>query len=407
VFLLEHGIMSEVARAVSAPECPVGQPPPGHARAGAWPSSETQFRHLVELAPDGIVITDGEGRIVLVNSQTEALFGYSREELLHQPVEMLIPERFRDAHMGLRQGYAARPRTRPMGEGLELYGRRKNGEEFPVSISLSPIQNGAQTQVFCDIRDISYQHDAQRRIQELNDHLARQNAELKVLNQELEAFSYSVSHDLRAPLRAIDGFSRILLQENAAQLDAAGQDRLARVRRAAEHMGGLIDDLLKLSRVTRAGLQIQEVDLGALAAEVVDVLRRQEPERRVAFSTDVAMLARCDAKLARIALDNLLGNAWKFSAGRADAHIEFGRNEQGGETVYHVRDNGAGFDMAYVDKLFGAFQRLHDAHEFPGSGIGLATVQRVVHKHGGRIWAEAAVDRGACLYFTLAARGGT
>jgi light-regulated signal transduction histidine kinase (bacteriophytochrome) len=315
-----------------------------------------------------------------------------------------LPERFRAPHVGMRQDYAANPRTRPMGAGLDLAGRRKDGSEFPVSISLSPFRVGSERYVFSDIRDISEQRESQKRIQELNDSLAHHNAELKVINQELEAFSYSVSHDLRAPLRAIDGFSQILLKENAGQLDDKGLDRLSRVRRAAQHMGSLIDDLLKLSRVTRAELQFQPVNLSDLAAEAVEALRKLDPERAVAVDIAPNLYTRGDPKLLRIALDNLLGNAWKFTGKRDDARIDLG--VEAGETgpVYFARDNGAGFDMAYADKLFGAFQRLHDTGEFPGTGIGLATVQRIVHKHGGRIWAESAVDRGATFHFTLGAR---
>lgn len=362
---------------------------------------DDRYRALVESAPDAVVIADADGRVVLVNAQTETLFGYGRHELLGMPVEMLLPERFRAAHGGLRRGYAARPVTRPMGAGLDLYARRRDGGEFPVSVSLSPIRVGEGTYVYAAIRDISEQRAAERRIQELNASLARQNGELKAINQELEAFSYSVSHDLRAPLRAIDGFSQILLKENAVQLDDKGRDRLGRVRRAAQHMGELIDDLLKLSRVTRAELQVRPVDMSALAAEVMDALRRQTPERAVAVDIAPDLAAEGDAKLLRIALDNLLGNAWKFTGRRADARIEFGREDG---AVFFVRDNGAGFDMAYADKLFGAFQRLHDAGEFPGTGIGLATAQRVIHKHGGRIWAESAPDAGATFRFTLGAR---
>jgi len=362
---------------------------------------DDRYRDLVESAPDAVVIADADGRVVLVNAQTEALFGYGRHELLGMPVEMLLPERFRAGHAGQRKGYADRPVTRPMGAGLDLYARRRDGGEFPVSISLSPIRVGEGTYVYAAIRDISAQRAAERRIQELNASLARQNAELKAINQELEAFSYSVSHDLRAPLRAIDGFSQILLKENADQLDDKGRDRLGRVRRAAQHMGELIDDLLKLSRVTRAELQVQPVDVSALAAEVMDALRRQAPERAVTVDIAPDLSTEGDAKLLRIALDNLLGNAWKFTGKRVDARIEFGRDDG---AAFFVRDNGAGFDMAYADKLFGAFQRLHDAGEFPGTGIGLATAQRVIHKHGGRIWAESAPDAGATFRFTLGAR---
>lgn len=366
--------------------------------------SDARFHGLVESAPDAIVIADGTGFIVLVNAQTEALFGYPRQEMLGQPLELLLPERFRATHVGMRRGYTANPHTRPMGAGLDLAGRRKDGSEFPVSISLSPFRVGPDLYIFSDIRDISEQRETQQRIQELNDRLAHHNAELNAINQELEAFSYSVSHDLRAPLRAIDGFSQILLKENAVQLDEKGLDRLNRVRKAAQHMGNLIDDLLKLSRVTRSELQLQPVNLSDLATEVVEALRKLEPERAVAVNIAPNLYTRGDPKLLRIALDNLLGNAWKFTGKRDDARIELG--VEAGETgpAYFARDNGAGFDMAYADKLFGAFQRLHDTGEFPGTGIGLATVQRIVHKHGGRIWAESAVDAGATFHFTLGAR---
>ena len=241
--------------------------------------------------------------------------------------------------------------------------------------------------------------EAERAIRELNARLARHNAELEAVNRELEAFSYSVSHDLRAPLRAIDGFSRILQHDCADRLNDAGRGHLDRVRRAAQNMAALIDDLLKLSRVTRAELQWEETDLSAMAAEVIDELQGHEPERRVQISIQPGLVARGDRQLLRVALVNLLGNAWKFTRDKADAQITFGR---AGE-AYFVRDNGAGFDMAYVDKLFNAFQRLHDASQFPGTGIGLATVQRIIHKHGGRIWVEAIVDQGATFYFTLQA----
>jgi PAS domain S-box-containing protein len=364
-------------------------------------TSVAQFRGLVEYAPDAIVISDPDGRILLTNAQTEALFGYQREELYGQPVEILIPDRFRSRHSGLREGYTAAARTRPMGAGVDLYARRKDGSEFPVQISLSPIWFEDGLSIFSAIRDITLQHEAEQSIRNLNARLARQNAELQAVNQELEAFSYSVSHDLRAPLRAIDGFSGILLNEHGDSLDVNAHTLLQRVRRAAQHMGGLIDDLLRLSRVTRTDLQIQDVDLSTLATEVAEAQRLEAPERAVTFSCAPGLVVRGDAKLLRIALENLLGNAWKFTGARSDARIEFGRREENGVSVYFVTDNGAGFDMAYADKLFGAFQRLHDSHEFPGSGIGLATVQRIIHKHGGRIWADAAVDQGASFHFTL------
>lgn len=235
----------------------------------------------------------------------------------------------------------------------------------------------------------------------LEQRVAERTAQLESTNKELEAFSYSVSHDLRAPLRAIDGFSQMLLEDYAEQLDAAGRDSLQRVRTAAHRMGTLIDDMLKLSRVTRSDLKPEQVNLSALAQEIAQDLRRQDPERGVDFAITAELRAHGDPRLLRIAMQNLLENAWKFTRGRDHTRIAFGMVQHEGEPAYFVRDNGAGFDMAYASKLFGAFQRLHDAREFPGTGIGLATVQRVIHRHGGRIWAEGAVGQGATFYFTL------
>ncbi len=242
-------------------------------------------------------------------------------------------------------------------------------------------------------------------LQHLNADLERRvierTTQLEAANKELEAFSYSVSHDLRAPLRSIDGFSRTLLEDYADRLDAQGANYLQRVRAASQRMAQLIDDLLELSRLTRAELRWAPVSLSALALAVAEELRHNHPERAVEFVIAEGLTAEGDARLLRIALENLLGNAWKFTAKRPQARIEFGAARRNGETIYVVRDNGAGFDMEYADKLFGAFQRLHSTAEFPGTGIGLATVQRIIHRHGGRLWAEGAVEQGAAFYFTL------
>ena len=231
------------------------------------------------------------------------------------------------------------------------------------------------------------------------------NRELEATNRELEAFSYSVSHDLRAPLRSIDGFSQILVEDYADEIDEEGKDYLGRVRSASQRMGTLIDDILGLSRVTRGSMERKRLDLGALAEEVAEELREASPEREVQFSAQKGLEVWGDPKLLRVALINLIGNAWKFTAKNPGARVEFGMSEglsqRGRVPVYYVRDNGAGFDQAYAGKLFGAFQRLHGANEFEGTGIGLATVQRVVHRHGGRIWAEGEVGRGATFFFTL------
>jgi signal transduction histidine kinase/HAMP domain-containing protein len=258
-----------------------------------------------------------------------------------------------------------------------------------------------------DVLAVAIQHarlheQVQHYAAELEQRVAERTAQLEAANKELEAFSYSVSHDLRAPLRSIDGFSQALLEDYAESLDAQGQDFLRRIRNATQRMGELIDALLILARVTRADLQREVSDLSDMARAVVAELRRQEPTRQVEWVIADGLKVSGDARLLRVVLENLLSNAWKFSAKQPAARIEFGALEPtGGLLTCFVRDNGAGFDMAYADKLFGAFQRLHRGDEFPGTGVGLATVQRVIHRHGGRIWAEASVGQGATFYFTL------
>ena len=236
---------------------------------------------------------------------------------------------------------------------------------------------------------------------ELEQRVKDRTAQLEASNRELEAFCYSVSHDLRAPLRGIDGWSLALLEDYREKFDEKGRQYLQRVRADTQRMGQLIDDLLLLSRVARGPIQRSPVDLTATAQRVVARLREAEPERRVEFAIQPGLTAHGDARLLEIVLSNLLGNAWKFSRARPLARVEFGRTEMDSGPAFFVRDNGVGFDMTYAQKLFGVFQRMHKASEFPGTGIGLATVQRVIQRHGGRVWAEAQVDRGATFYFTL------
>jgi signal transduction histidine kinase len=242
-------------------------------------------------------------------------------------------------------------------------------------------------------------------IQELNNALERRVAErtaqLEKANKELESFSYSVSHDLRAPLRSIDGFSQAVLEDCAGKLDPRSTDYLHRVRASAQRMGELIDDLLQLSRVGRADLRRQQVDLSEIARTVVAELQQGNPGRQVEVDIEDALVADVDSRLMRVVLDNLLGNAWKFTAKVAQPRVQVRRDPAAEGPVYFVRDNGAGFDIAYADKLFRPFQRLHRECEFPGTGIGLATIHRIIDRHGGRVWAEAAVGRGATIYFTV------
>lgn len=491
---------------------------------------QERFKNLLEAAPDAMVSVNRAGEIQLVNTQTEKLFGYSREEMLGKPVEILVPQRYRGPHQAHRGEYAELPVRRAMGEGLELYGLRKDGTEFAVEISLSPIETMEGTLTISAIRDISDRkkteealrqseerfrllvsgvedyailmldregrvvswnngaerikgyraeeilgqhfsrfyttedvergkpvlalklaaengafkdegwrvrkdgtrfwanvaitalHDrkgqlrgfgkvtrdsterkqAQDALERQRNELARSNAEMRAANRELEAFSYSVSHDLRAPLRSIDGFSLALLEDYSEKLDDEGKKHLERVRAATQRMGTLIDDLLNLARVTRASMRLEAVNVSEVATEVAEGLQKAQPDRKVDFRIEEGLDAMADSHLLRIALENLLGNAWKFTAKRASARIEFGRTKNNGTSAFFVRDDGAGFDSAYADRLFGAFQRLHAMTDFPGTGVGLATVQRIIHRHGGRVWAESSVGRGATFYFTLA-----
>jgi PAS domain S-box-containing protein len=284
----------------------------------------------------------------------------------------------------------------------------KNGIEKIVHEQAEVIFNeaGVAIKMSGTVQDVTERKRAEEEVRKLNIELEQRvtdrTKELQAAYQELEAFSYSVAHDLRSPLRIIDGFSRLILKEYDEKLDSTGRDYITRVQGASQRMGQLIDALLKLSQVMRTGITREDVDLSAFAGNVAEDLKKTQPERRAEFVIKEGLHAKGDPSLMMLVLENLIGNAWKFTSKKEEAVIEIGMETAAdGSAVYFVRDNGAGFDMKYSDRLFNPFQRLHAEMEFPGTGIGLATVQRIIQRHGGRIWAVGQKDRGATFYFTI------
>lgn len=352
---------------------------------------------LIENIPHMIFVKDAKSlQFVRFNRAGEELLGYPRTDLLGKSDYDFFPKEQADF-------FAARDRAVLMKGTLEdipeePINTRSKGTRILHTKKVAILDEQGQPRNLLGIsEDVTEQKEKEKEIQRLNTALMQRNIEIESINKELQAFSYSVSHDLRAPLRAIDGFSQALLEDYQNKLDAPGLGYLQRVRAATQRMGELIDDILMLSRVSRAEIRRTHVDLDALSQSVVTELRDAEPRRKVEIVIHPGLSAQGDPALLRVMMENLWSNAWKFTAKTKEARIEFGRNEDG----FFLRDNGAGFDMAYVDKLFGAFQRLHTPDEFAGTGIGLATVQRIVHRHGGQVRAEGRVGQGATFYFTL------
>ena len=364
---------------------------------------EARYRALTDVSPAAIYVQVG-GILRYVNPAALRLFGESRAadvvgrpllEYIHGDERADVAERMRRVR---DEGASYPPTVRNF--------LRRDGTLFTGEVSVVPHVYQGEAGSIAVVRDITERQRAEAEIRKLNAELEarvrQRTAQLQRLNDELESFSYSVSHDLRAPLRAIHGFSDLLAQQAGAALDAQGRHYLERVQDAAARMGRLIDDLLELSRVTRAPVRPEPVDLSRLALQVADELRAGEPRRAVEIAIAPGLAARGDPALLRVALQNLIENAWKFTRRREGARIEVGEQRAAGEHAFFVRDNGAGFDMAYAGKLFGAFQRLHSEEHFPGTGIGLATVKRIVERHGGRAWAEGEPEHGAAFFFTLA-----
>jgi len=367
-------------------------PPEEIGQRKATEAMRSTLAAIVESSSDAIVSKGLDGIITSWNRGAQAIFGYSPEEAIGQPMTILFPPHRVDEERRLLE----RLRRGEKVESYESVRMRKDGAEIDVSVTASPVRNASGAIVgFSKIaRDITETKRMQR-------DLLRAKEATEEANRELQAFSYSVAHDLRAPLRAIDGFSQALVEDCSERLDANGRRYLGLVRDSAQLMARLIDDLLALTRVTRAELRRERVDLSALARAAFGRLQRAEPRRHVEVSIRDDLACDGDPTLLGMVLDNLLGNAWKFTSKRVGARIEVGVVTANDEDAYFVRDNGAGFDMTYAGKLFGLFQRLHNVRDFEGTGVGLAIVQRIVHRHGGKVWAEGKVGEGATFHFTL------
>ncbi|MBX3647237.1 MAG: PAS domain S-box protein [Rhodocyclaceae bacterium] len=365
-------------------------------------ASEQRYRTMFESAPEGVWIIGADARTLEVNQHLCDLLGYAREDLLgKEPTDFTDVENTRIFEEQKNRRETTHRRN------YEIALRHRDGRNIPVQFSATNLCNddGTLMAVLAFVSDITerkmHESERQRLQEELEQRVIERTRALQAANRELEAFSYSVSHDLRTPLRAINGFSHALTEEYGHLLDENGMNYLARVRAGSEKMGELIDNLIELSQLSRREMDIAPVDLSAIAHEVVAELRDGEPSRQVEWSIAPALQANGDAVLLRVVLMNLLGNAWKYTARQDATHIEFGLTENQGRRTFFVRDNGAGFDMAHVGKLFGAFQRLHSPTEYSGNGIGLATVARIIHRHGGEVWAEGKPGEGATFYFTL------
>jgi len=366
-------------------------------------STRNYLENLLDYSNAPVIVWDPSFRITRFNHAFERLTGYWAEEVIGKELSMLFPETTTASSLEkISETLSGR-----YWESVEIPILRKDGKtRVALWNSANIYADDGKTLVATIAQglDITHRKEDEERMHALNESLERQTLELEAVNKELEAFNYSVSHDLRAPLRALDGYSLVLLETYEDKLDEKGKEHLNHIRQASQRMGQLIDDLLRLSRITRDKMNWERVNLSSIAHAVIKDFQAASPDRKVEVKIEGDLMMEGDPRLLRVVMENLLGNAWKFTGRTDHPKIEFGSTIKDGQKVFYVKDNGAGFDMAHVNKLFNPFQRLHSAKEFPGTGIGLATAMRVIARHGGRIWAESQVGQGATFYFTDSAK---
>jgi PAS domain S-box-containing protein len=361
-------------------------------------ASEDMFRGLLESAPDPIIIVDEQGLIRIVNRQTEVAFGYARAELFGQPVEVLLPDRFRAAHVQHRAGYQASPRTRPMGIGLELFGRRKDGSEFPVEISLSPMQSPDSLLVIGIVRDITWRKQVEER-------LRATAAELERSNRELEQFAYVASHDLQEPLRMVASYTQLLARRYKGQLDQDADEFIAFAVDGARRMQELINDLLTYSRVGSRVLEPRAVDAGQVVDQVIGDLAGAIEDVGATVTRDQLPTVRADPLQLQQLFQNLIANGIKFSRPGVPPEVHVSGRAEGAGWTFVVQDNGIGIEPQYLGRIFVLFQRLHSRAEYAGTGIGLAICKKIVERHGGTIRVESEPGTGTTFEFTLPGGG--
>ncbi len=355
---------------------------------GELEESEARFQAVVEGTPNGILLTDPSGHLVLVNSEIERLFGYRREELIGQPVERLLPASVRELHARHRDDYARRPEKRVMGAGRELFGLRKDGTEFPVEIGLSPVLLGGKTYVVASMLDITTRKAA--------------DLELRRSNEELQRFAYVASHDLQEPLRTVASYVQLLDRRYRDKLDDDARDFIGFAVDGARRMQRLVEDLLKLSRVGSRGIDLKRMPADSALDAAIGALQIALDESKAVVTRSPLPDVRADSSQLEQLFSNLIANALKFS-GAAAPRIEISATREGKYWVFGVRDHGIGIDPQYFDRIFVIFQRLHGRDEYPGTGIGLAICKKIVERHGGRIWVESQPGQGALFAFTLPA----